>query len=66
MNIIRTGMLCALCHTATKELVYLVLSAQSPVPQREMMNDRWCPAGCHLIHRVQWKEGMPPLHSSDA
>ncbi|MFF3934206.1 hypothetical protein [Streptomyces hirsutus] len=63
MEITRDGITCALCHTATKELVYLVLSAQSPFPQREVINDCWCPADCHLTHPMQRKEAMPPLRS---
>ncbi|WP_146608224.1 hypothetical protein [Streptomyces sp. NTH33] len=66
MHTTRTGIACALCHTPTTEVVYLVLSAQSPFPQREDVKDRWCPAGCHLPRPEQWKEAMPPLHSSNA
>ncbi|MER5689502.1 hypothetical protein [Streptomyces sp. NPDC002205] len=65
MEITRDGIACALCHTATTELVYLVLSAQSPFSQREQINDRWCPVGCHRTHPVRWKEAMPPLRSDD-
>ncbi|MFD3665772.1 hypothetical protein ACFWVF_35070 [Streptomyces sp. NPDC058659] len=61
MEITRDGIACALCHTTTRERVYLVLSAQSAFPQREVTNDRWCPAGCHRIHAARWREVMPPL-----
>ncbi|BAU68548.1 hypothetical protein SAVERM_1p101 (plasmid) [Streptomyces avermitilis MA-4680 = NBRC 14893] len=44
VEITRDAIACALCHTPTTELVYLVLSAQSPYPQREDVKDRWCPA----------------------
>lgn len=61
MEITRDGIACALCGTTTQELVYLVLSAQSFFPQREVINDRWCPADCHLLHPDQWREVMPSL-----
>ncbi|MGW2103646.1 hypothetical protein ACWCPX_39450 [Streptomyces olivaceoviridis] len=61
MEITRDGIPCPLCHTATTELVYLVLSAQFSFPQREVIKDRWCPAGCRELHRVQWEEAMPLL-----
>ncbi|WP_327348992.1 hypothetical protein [Streptomyces europaeiscabiei] len=63
MGITRAGIACALWHTATKELVCLVLSHQSLFLQREVINERWCPGGCHLIHPTQWRETMPPLRS---
>ncbi|MCX5265617.1 hypothetical protein [Streptomyces sp. NBC_00199] len=63
MEITRDGVACALCHTPITELVYLVLSAQFPYPQREVINELWCPADCHLIHPAQWQEVMPPLRS---
>ncbi|MFE2609934.1 hypothetical protein ACFXDI_42965 [Streptomyces mirabilis] len=61
MEITRDGIACALCHTPTVELVYLVLSAQSPFPRREDVKDRWCPAGCHRVYPERWKETMPLL-----
>ncbi|MEU9983773.1 hypothetical protein [Streptomyces sp. NPDC050856] len=66
MHTTRTGIACALCHTPTTELVYLVLSAQWSFPQREVVQDRWCPAGCHQLHPVEWKEAMPLLPGDDA
>ncbi|MEU0102906.1 hypothetical protein [Streptomyces sp. NPDC006267] len=50
MEITRDGIACVPCRTTTQERVYLVLSAQSPFPQREVIRDRWCPTGCHLVH----------------
>ncbi|MFJ8692856.1 hypothetical protein [Streptomyces roseolilacinus] len=61
MEITRAAIACPLCRTITEELVYLVLSAQSPFPQREQVKDRWCPAGCHLLNPVRWRKEMPPL-----
>ncbi|MEU0664096.1 hypothetical protein [Streptomyces lavendulocolor] len=66
MEITRDGIPCTLCHRGTTELVYLVLSAQSPFPLREQINDRWCPTGCHLTRPDQWSETMPLLPGSDA
>ncbi|WP_190136137.1 hypothetical protein [Streptomyces longispororuber] len=66
MEITRDGIPCALCHTVTTELVYLVLSAQSSFPQREVIKDRWCPAGCHQLQPARWKEAMPLLSGDDA
>ncbi|MCY0930854.1 hypothetical protein OTB20_32620 [Streptomyces sp. H27-H1] len=63
MEITRDGIACALCRTTTQERVYLVLSHQSSFPQREVIRDRWCPAGCHLAHPARWREVMPPLRS---
>ncbi|MGW1627639.1 hypothetical protein [Streptomyces sp. NPDC002172] len=66
MHTTRAGIACPLCHTPTTELVYLVLSAQSLFPQREDVQDRWCPTGCRELHPIQWKETMPPLPGDDA
>ncbi|MGW0497484.1 hypothetical protein ACWD0Z_19230 [Streptomyces sp. NPDC003007] len=54
------------CLTPTTELVYQVFSAQSPFPQREDVQDRWCTAGCDQLRRVEWKEAMPLLPGDDA
>ncbi|WP_329202780.1 MULTISPECIES: hypothetical protein [unclassified Streptomyces] len=61
MEITRAGIACPLCPTITEELVYLVLSAQSPFPLREVIRDRWRPAGCHLLQLDHWRKEMPPL-----
>ncbi|MDX3130901.1 hypothetical protein PV367_14130 [Streptomyces europaeiscabiei] len=45
--------------------MYQVLTAQSPFPQREDVQKRWCPAGCHQLHPVDWKEAMPLLPGDD-
>jgi len=63
MEITRDGIPCALCHTATTELVYLVLSAQFSFPQREVIKDRRCPSGCHQLQPR--KEAMPLLPGDD-
>jgi hypothetical protein len=47
-------------------LVYLVRSAQFSFPQREVIQDRWCPAGCHQLQPDRWKETMPLLLRDDA
>ncbi|MEU1457175.1 hypothetical protein [Streptomyces avermitilis] len=66
MEITRDGIACALCCTPTTEVVYQVLSSQSPFPQREDVQERWCPAGCDQLHPVEWKETMPLLPGDDA
>ncbi|MFE5886181.1 hypothetical protein [Streptomyces hydrogenans] len=65
MEITRAGIACPIYPAITKELVHLVLSAQSPFPQREHVKDRWCPAGCHLLHPDRWRKEMPPLPGGD-
>ncbi|MCX2927901.1 hypothetical protein [Streptomyces sp. NEAU-W12] len=62
MHMTRTGIVCPLCQTLTKERVYLVFSHQSPGPQRVVTNRRWCPTGCHLTNSEQWKETTLPFH----
>ncbi|NEA87122.1 hypothetical protein G3I31_22615 [Streptomyces sp. SID9913] len=66
MEITRDGIPCALCHTVTTQLGYLVLSAPFSFPQREVIKDRWCPTGCHQLQSARWKKAMPLAAGDDA